>query len=291
MNYRNFPRVLLILLGFVALTLTPILSRSVSASEHWQTLPKYPPMPKANQSGFANINGIEMYYATYGKGEPILFIHSGLGHGDIFGYQVVDFMKTNLVIIADSRGHGRSTRNEAPFGYDLMSSDYLGLLDHLSIKSVDLVGWSDGGIIGINIAMNNPERVRKVFAHAANVTTDGVNPTVMQNKVFNDFINRNGEDYKRMSKTPDQYDDFVAQISKMWDTQPNWSAEMLGKIKTPIAVVIGEHDEAVLIPHTEKMAQMIPGSKLIILKGVSHFAPVQDPEGYNAAIRKFFSEN
>ena len=257
--------------------------------ELWSYLPAYAPMPKANQSGYADVNGIKMYYATYGAGEPILFIHGGLGHGDVWGYQVAEFMKTNLVIVADSRGHGRSTRNEQSFGYDLMASDYLALLDKLKIDKVDIVGWSDGGIIGIAIAMSHPERLRYVFAHAANVTVDGVNPKVLENPTFKNYIERSGEDYRKMSKTPKEYEAFVAQIGKMWDTQPNWSAEMLGKINVPIAIVYGEYDEAVLRDHTEKMVQLIPGSKLVILKDVSHFAAVQDPTSYNAAIRELLS--
>ncbi|MDI9348725.1 MAG: alpha/beta hydrolase [Candidatus Symbiobacter sp.] len=266
-----------------------LLSPKQPTEGRWSHLPTYAPMPKANQSGYADVNGIKMYYATYGAGEPILFIHGGLGHGDVWGDQVTEFMKTNLVIVADSRGHGRSTRNEQSFGYDLMASDYLALLDQLKIDRVDVVGWSDGGIIGIDMAMSHPERLRHVFAHAANVTVDGVNPKVMENPTFKNYIERSGEDYRKMSKTPNEYDAFVAQIGKMWETQPNWSAEMLGKITVPIAIVFGEYDEAVLRDHTEKMAQMIPGSKLVILKDVSHFAAVQDPESYNAAIRELVS--
>src|SRR5438552_9322573 len=146
------------------------------AAERWLTLPEPPPMPPATQSGKAPVNGIEMYYAVYGSGDPILLVHGGLGHADIWANQVADLMKDHKVIVADSRGHGRSTRNADPYGYDLMASDYLALLDYLKVDKVDLVGWSDGGIIGIDIAMNHPERLRRLFAQAANVTVDGVKP-------------------------------------------------------------------------------------------------------------------
>lgn len=131
-----------------------------------------------------------MYYATYGAGDPVLLIHGGLGHGDVWASQVIDLSKDHLVIVADSRGHGRSTRTEEPFGYDLMASDYLALLDYLKIDKVDLVGWSDGGIIGLDIAMSHPERLDHLFAHAANITTDGVDPSVAEDTVFNGYIGR-----------------------------------------------------------------------------------------------------
>ncbi len=204
---------------------------AAAAEERWQTLPEPAPMPKAAQSGYAPINGIQMYYAIYGSGDPVLLIHGGLGHADIWSSEVAILSKTHKVIVADSRGHGRSTRTDAPYGYDLMASDYLALLDYLKIDKTALVGWSDGGIIGIDIALHHPERLTRLFAQAANVTTDGSNPDVTNNKTFAAYIERSGRDYQKMSKTPDQFDSFVTQISKMWETQPNWSKDELGTIR------------------------------------------------------------
>jgi len=268
----------------LAFTFLLIACGSALAEERWQTLPEPAPMPKADESGYAPVNGIQMYYAVYGKGDPVLLIHGGLGHADIWASQVATLSKTHKVIVADSRGHGRSTRTEEPYGYDLMASDYLALLDHLKIDKTALVGWSDGGIIGIDIALHHPERLTKVFAQAANVTTDGVDPGVLTNKTFAAYIDRSGRDYRKLSKTPDQYDAFVAQISKMWETQPNWSKEELARITTPIAVVAGDHDEAIKREHTDYMASVIPGAKEIILPDASHFAMLQAPDEYSRAV-------
>lgn len=271
-------------LSVLALLVLPGLA---TAEERWQTLPEPAPMPKADESGYAPVNGIQMYYAVFGKGDPVLLIHGGLGHADIWASQVATLSRTHKVIVADSRGHGRSTRTAEPFGYDLMASDYLALLDHLKIDKTALVGWSDGGIIGIDIALHHPERLTKVFAQAANVTTDGVDPGVLTNKTFAAYIDRSGRDYKKLSKTPDEYDAFVGQISKMWETQPNWSKEELAKITTPIAVVAGDHDEAILRKHTDYMASVIPGAKEIILPNASHFAMLQAPDEYSQAVVDF----
>lgn len=258
-----------------------------AAEERWQTLPEPAAMPKPDQSGYAPVNGIQMYYAVFGAGDPILLIHGGLGHADIWASQVATMSKTHKVIVADSRGHGRSTRTEQPYGYDLMASDYLALLDYLKIDKTALVGWSDGGIIGIDIALHHPERLTRLFAQAANVTTDGVDPGVMTNKTFAAYIDRSGRDYKKMSKTPDQYDAFVSQISHMWESEPAWTKEQLGKITTPTAIVAGDHDEAIKREHTEYMASVIPGAKLIILPNASHFAMLQAPDEYSQAALDF----
>ncbi|PDT16921.1 alpha/beta hydrolase [Rhizobium sp. J15] len=270
------------ILTFFSLFLTVAGARS---AERWAELPAFPAMPAPKTSGMADVNDIKMYYAEYGEGEPLLFIHGGLGNTDVWGNQIAEFARDHLVIVADSRGHGRSTRSQQPFGYDLMTSDYVALLDYLKIDKVTLVGWSDGGIIGIDMAMKHPEKLTRVIAQAANVTTDGVKPDVMSNKTFNDYINVAGEQYRKLSPTPNEYEAFVNQISQMWATQPHWTAAELGKIAVPVTLAIGDHDEAVKLEHTEMMAKDIPGAKLVILEDASHFAMLQDPKGYDAMIR------
>jgi pimeloyl-ACP methyl ester carboxylesterase len=280
-------RIFMASLGFV---LSVFLASMALAEEQWTRLPEPPPMPAPVKTGMAPVNGIQMYYAVYGEGDgvPILMIHGGLGYADIWANQVKDLARDHRVIVADSRGHGRSTRDKQAFGYDLMASDYLALLDYLKIDKVDLVGWSDGGIIGLDIAMKHPEKLRKLFAHAANSRVDGVRADVMESKTFLAYIERCGKIYQSVSPTPAEYDAFVQQISAMWASQPNWSDADLQRIATPTQIVLGDHDEAVDRKHTEYLAAQIPNAKLILLKDVSHFAMLQDPAGYTAAIRAFF---
>jgi pimeloyl-ACP methyl ester carboxylesterase len=260
------------------------------AAERWQELPEPAPLPKAAKTGMAPVNGIELYYAIYGSGPPVLLIHGGLGYSEIWGAQVADLSKDHTVIVADSRGHGRSTRNAEPFSYGLMASDYLALLDYLKIEKTALVGWSDGGIIGLDIAMKHPERLTSLFAHAANSKVDGVNLAGMESETFVAYIEKAKEVYKKISPTPAEYDAFYAQISGMWESQPNWSDDDLKKITTPTAIVVGDHDEVIRREHTDYLAKTIPGATLVILKEASHFAMLQDPEGYNKAVRDFIDK-
>jgi len=266
------------------------LAAPAHAEDRWMSIPMPAPMPTPVATGMAPVNGIEMYYATYGAGDPVLLIHGGLGNADIWSAQVADLMKDHLVIVADSRGHGRSTRTAEPFGYDLMSSDYLALLDYLKVDKVDLVGWSDGGIIGLDIAMTHPERLDHLFAQAANITTDGVNPAVATDAVFGSYIDWMSKDYARLSPTPDQFEAFVTQISEMWASQPNWTDAQVAAITVPTEIVVGDHDEAILPAHSEKIAGLIPGAKLLILPDASHFAMLQAPGEYNAAVRAFIDQ-
>jgi pimeloyl-ACP methyl ester carboxylesterase len=257
------------LIGVVSVLL---LSVGAHAEEIWQTAPQSPAMPSPVESGMAPVNDIEMYYAVYGEGEPVLLIHGGLGHADVWGFQVPELAKSHQVIVADSRGHGRSTRSEKPFGYALMADDYLALLDHLGIDNVALVGWSDGGIIGLDIAIRHPERLSKLFAYGANYTPEGLKPSIADDPVFNAVIARVGKDYVRLSPTPGEFDAFVAQISEMWATQPNYTQDQLRAITVPTVIFVGDHDEAIEPAHTAEMAELIPGAELVIMKDASHFA-------------------
>lgn len=191
------------------------------------------------------------------------------------------------MIAVDSRGHGRSTRNAEPYGYALMAKDVVALMDYLKIDKASIVGWSDGGIIGLDMAMNFPDRVNRVFAFGANTTVSGLKPDIATSQVFNAYIEKAGQDYARLSKTPTEYQAFVDQIGKMWASQPNYTPEQLAQIKAPVAIADGEHDEAIRQEHDVEMAKMIPGAKLIILPGVSHFAMWQNPELFNQAALDF----
>jgi pimeloyl-ACP methyl ester carboxylesterase len=186
----------------------------------------------------------------------------------------------------DSRGHGRSTRNEQPFGYDLMASDVLGLMDFLKIPQAAIVGWSDGAILGLNIAITHPERVSKLFAFAANSDPSGV-ADIAQSPVFNAFIARAEKEYAQLSPTPDQYQAFLAQITKMWETQPNWTADDLKKITVPTWIVDADHDEAIKRENTLFMAANIPTAGLLLQPEVSHFSFIQDPEQFTGDVLHF----
>jgi pimeloyl-ACP methyl ester carboxylesterase len=262
------------------------LGAPANSAPQWLTLPPTPSLPKAAQSGFAPVNGIKIWYASFGRGEPVILLHGGLANSDYWGNQVRALQTHYQVIVMDSRGHGRSTRNEKPYGYDLMASDVIGLMDHLKLDKAAIVGWSDGAIIGLDIAMHHPERVTKLFAFAANSDPSGV-ADIAKSDVFNAFIARAGEEYKRLSATPGEYKTFVAEITKMWDSEPHWTAADLATIKTPTWIVDADHDEAIKRENTEFMAAHIPGAGLLIQPNVSHFSFLQDPQQFTGDVTHF----
>ncbi len=252
-------------------------------------LPATPGLPHPERSGHAPVNGIKLWYAVFGQGEPVIFLHGGLANADYWGLQVPVVAQQAQVIVMDSRGHGRSTRDTRRYGYDLMADDVVELLDFLGIKRAAVVGWSDGAILGLDLALRHPDRVSKVFAFAANTDPSGVVNGVEKNPTFARFIARAGQEYAALSTTPNQYKGFVAAISEMWVSQPNWTADQLRAIRSPVLVVDGDHDEAIKRSHTENIAAIIPGAGLLILPQTSHFSFLQDPEQFSWNIMQFLA--
>ena len=275
---------------FALAALLVALALPAAAAELWETLPPTPaPIPTERQ-GEAPVNGIKVHYAIYGQGSPVVFLHGGLANTNYWGNQVLAVAPHHTVILVDSRGHGRSTRDARPYGYDLMADDVVALLDDLKIPKADVVGWSDGAILGLDLALRHKDRVGKVFAFAANTVTSGVKDGVEKNPTFAAYIDRAGHEYGALSATPKDYDAFVEQISRMWAEQPNWTDAELRKIDTPVWVVDGDHDEAIKREHTEYIAATVPHAGLLILPNVSHFAFLQDPKLFNFAILHFLGD-
>jgi pimeloyl-ACP methyl ester carboxylesterase len=256
------------------------------AEPPWLALPPTPILRTPAKSGYATINDIKIWYAVFGRGAPVILLHGGLANANYWGELVPALAPRYRVVVMDSRGHGRSSRNARPFGYDLMASDVLALMDFLKIDKAALIGWSDGAIIGLDIAMHHPERLSKLFAFAANSDPSGVKD-VNQSPVFTSFIARARQEYEKLSPTPTEYDAFLTQITKMWETQPNWTGDDLASIKVPTWIVDADHDEAIKRENTLFMADQIPNSGLLIEPQVSHFAFLQDPQQFNADVLHF----
>jgi pimeloyl-ACP methyl ester carboxylesterase len=259
---------------------------TASAEPQWLTLPPTPTLPTAAQSGLAPVNGIKLWYAEFGQGAPVILLHGGLANSNYWGLLVRALAPHYRVIVVDSRGHGRSSRDARPYGYDLMADDVVGLMDYLKIDKAALVGWSDGAIIGLDIALRHPQRLSKLFAFAANSDPSAVKD-VEHDPVFSAFIARARSEYETLSPTPKEYDAFLKQIEKMWEGEPHWTADRLHGIEVPTWIVDADHDEAIKRDNTLFLADNIPGSGLLIQPQVSHFSFLQDPAQFNGDVLHF----
>jgi len=245
------------------------------------------PLPAADEQGWLEHDGARIWHASFGQGPPVVLLHGGLGHSGNWGNQVPALLAAGYrAIVIDSRGHGRSTRDDRPYSYERMASDVLAVLDALRVDRARFVGWSDGACIALVLADRAPERAAGVFFFACNMDPSGtkeIEPSPLLDRCFA----RHRKDYAALSATPGQFDAFVAAVSEMMRTQPDYRAQDLAAIAVPVTIVLGEHDEFIRPEHAAYLARTIPGATLTTLPGVSHFAPLQRPERFNAAMLAF----
>lgn len=247
------------------------------------------PLSADARTGHVSNDGASIWYAECGAGPAVILLHGGLGNAGNFGYQVAPLVEAGYrAILIDSRGHGRSTRDDRPYSYDLMATDVLAVMDALSIGRAAIVGWSDGACTGMILGRRHPERIAGVFFFACNMDPSGTLPFEMTPLIERCF-SRHKQDYAALSPTPGKFDEFVEAVGLMQRTQPNYSAENLGEIRVPVTIAHSEGDEFIRRHHAEYLARSVPGAELVILPGVTHFAPVQRPDVFNRAALEFLS--
>ncbi len=266
-------------------------SGAAPAGDGWRTLSTPQPLPAAESTGHVEVNGARIHYALYGSGnaDAVLLLHGGLGAAEDFGGQIEALAAAYKVVAIDSRGHGRSTDDEQPYGYHLMASDVMGVMDSLGIDEAAVVGWSDGGNIGLDMAINNPDRLTRVFALGANYQTSAVRPSVFNDALIGDFVGHAAAQYARISPTPDNFEAFSGKVFEMWGSQPAFTEEQLSGIGVPFLVAAGVYEEAIDEAHTKRMAELIPGAQLLLIDNASHFAHWQQPQAVNEAILVFLA--
>ncbi len=248
------------------------------------------PLPVTDDQGHVENEGARIWYASYGAGAPVILLHGGLGNSGNWGYQVPALVSAGYrVIVIDSRGHGRSTRDARPYSYELMASDVSAVMRVLHLAKASLVGWSDGACTALILASQAPAQVAGVFFFGCNMDPSGVKEFVFT-PVIGRCLNRHQQDYARLSATPDQFDVFSEAVGLMQRTQPDYSAQDLAAISVPVTIAHAEQDEFIVREHAEYLARNIPNAEFVHLLGVSHFAPLQRPALFNSAILAFLGK-
>lgn len=229
-----------------------------------------------------DINDISLYYETYGEGSPVLVLHGGSAFIETMHNQVTALAADHFVVAPDSRAHGRTSDAEGvPLSYAQMADDMIALMDHLQIDKADIVGWSDGGNIGLDMAIRYPDRVGKLVTYGSNFHTNGLVPDAE-----GEGINSSPDDpswevvrsfYQSVAPDPDHWPVFHGKLMTMWDTLPTFTVGDLGGVSSPTLVMAGEFD-SIKEAHTREMAASIPDATLLIVEGQDHFAPLMAPE-------------
>lgn len=229
-----------------------------------------------------NVSEGSIYYETYGAGSPVLVLHGGLGSLESMSYQIMALSTSHYVVAPDSRGHGRSTDSSTSLSYSVMADDMLKILDRLQMRRVDVVGWSDGGIIGLDLAMRYPDRIRRLVAISANYDVNGL--VEIPRSVGE--IPRRPLRYALFAADPAQWPTLYRKVVTMWQTQPHYTLNDLMRIKAPTLIMAGERD-IVKRQHTDELAKSISDSQEFIIQGGTHAAIYEKPEVANSRILMF----
>lgn len=252
-----------------------------------------PEIPGRTEGQRFAVNGIELYFETFGSGAPLLLLHGGGATIESWFAQIPEFSKKFKLIVPDSRGHGRTNDAAGPIDFALLASDFEALLDHLGIESAMIVGWSDGGVIGLEMAMRRPDLVAKIVAFGAHARPEGMTPEFkaeVETFTPESFPAILSEGYKALSPDgPEHWPVVFGKLKTMWLTQPDYQDDQLRSIRCPVLLLVGETD-IVREEESRRMASLIPKARLKILKGTSHYAPVEVPEVVNGEIIGFLEE-
>lgn len=235
---------------------------------------------------YAAVNGIQMYYEVYGQGEPLLLIHGNGSNIAGMGHQIEYFKQKYKVIVADSRGHGKSGLGADSLTYVQIAADWAALTDQLGIDSLYVLGWSDGGIVGLLLGIHHPKKVKKLAAMGANLRPDtsavyawAVQWVKESRAMVEDMIAKNDatQDWKLLKQ----------QLALLGD-QPTIPVADLRRISAPVLVLAGDKD-IIREEHSVEIYQHIPHAHLCIFPGETHFIPATDPVLFNATVQKFFA--
>lgn len=238
------------------------------------------------QSGYASVNGLEMYYEIHGIGEPLVLLHGAFSAtGTSFGMLIPTLAQTRQVISLEMQGHGHTADIDRPLRIDQMAEDTVAALHQIGIEKADFFGYSMGAGIAMQIAAVHPEMVRKLIVTSVSFNSEGMHPGLIEGMAFLEPSMLMGSpwqlEYAEIAPNPDDFANLVAKVKDFnLNAIPNWTAEDVQRIKAPTLIIIGDSD--IIRPeHAVELFRLLgggvpgdsagmPNSQLAILPGTSH---------------------
>lgn len=223
----------------------------------------------------------DIYYETYGEGEPLLLLHGNSGSIRDFYQQIPELSKYFKVIAVDTRAQGKSTdKTKKDFTYKIFADDMKALVEGLGLKKVNIAGWSDGGTTGLEFAVKYPENLNKLITIGANASVDGIDDELIS--TFKLSLKA-----MQFENNPDKFNEL--RLLKLMLKEPNISNKDLNKIQSEVLVIAGERD--VIKPaHSELISKQIPNAKLKIYKDSTHMIPFENADELNKDIVEFMKK-
>jgi pimeloyl-ACP methyl ester carboxylesterase len=243
--------------------------------------------PSGSRTGYAPVNGLNMYYEVHGAGSPLLLLHGAYMTIDLMGPILPALATSRQVIAAELQGHGHTGDIDRPITYEQMADDAAALLGHLGVGVADVMGFSLGGGVALQLAIRHPEVVRRSVVASASYTSDGMHPVALE--MFPSitpemFAGSPMEDaYLRVAPKPEDFPRLVEKLKELDTTAFAWSADDIRRIAAPTLLILGDSD-GVRLEHAVELFGLlgggvmgdlvgIPRSQLAVLPGTAHFMP------------------
>ncbi len=244
--------------------------------------------------GYVQIGDLNTWYEEQGAGDSLVLFHGGLSTNETWAAQIPDFAAHFRVVAPERRGHGHTPDREGPLSFDLMAEDMIGFLETVVGGPAHIVGWSDGGIVGLIVAMARPDLVRKLVVISANFDTSGVVPEAMEGMASttadSDDLAMFRTSFEAASPDgPEHWPVVFAKFQTMVTTQPNLTVEQLARISAPTLVLAGD-DDMITVDHSAALYRAIPNSELALVPGTSHALVMEKPDLVNRLVIDFLEQ-
>ena len=262
------------------LCITCSLGGAVARAQGRDSIP-YDNNPAAGK--FYDINGFRMYTEVYGRGAPLLMIHGNNDNMAAFRKNVPFFASRYEVILADSRSQGKSLDPDHPLNFEMMADDYAALLDAMHIDSAYVIGWSDGGINALLLAIRHPAKVKRLVATGANLWNS---PDVVAPGIWDAAAREYEAGLRKTYSTAKEKNDRKLFLLDWWE--PHITLAQLHTIQAPSLIMAGDHD-VISLPHTLLIYQNIPHANLWIVPNSGHPTLIEHPEEFNRKVDEFFT--
>jgi len=240
-----------------------------------------------NVGKYITINGAKIYYEEYGKGEPLLLIHGNNGSIKSMENQIDYFKNKYRVIVADNRGQGKSELKTDSLTYVQITKDWDEIVNYLKLDSINIVGWSDGGIIGLKMGISGKSKIKKIVAMGANLRPDST--AVHSWAIEHDLKSLQIIKSKIQENDTTQNWDLQKQLLEILLFQPNIPIKDLSKINAKVLIMAGDED-ITKNKHSLEMYENIPKAHLCIMPGETHNTPESNPKLFNDIVNRFLSD-
>jgi pimeloyl-ACP methyl ester carboxylesterase len=255
----------------------------------------------APRSGYAPVNGLQMYYEIHGSGRPLVLLHGAYMTIETMEPFLAPLAKTRHVIAVELQAHGRTADIDRPLTYEQMADDTAALIRHLGIENADVLGYSMGGAAAIQLAIRHPGLVRKVVVASAAYASDGAYPemyAMIETITPELFAGSPWEAaYKRTAPNPDDFPTLVEKLKQLDLTPFNWPAGDIRAIAAPTLIIIGDSD-ATRPEHAVEMFRLLgggvmgdlaglPRAQLAIIPGTHHLGMLEHVDWYLPMVNAF----